>query len=98
MHDADERLARRQRARHLLAHRLLAHARDEVLDDRQRDVGLEEREAHLAQRVGDVGFREARLSAQRLDDARQALREVLEHRGVGGHAPLRRLRYTLEDR
>ena len=37
---------------------------DEVLDDRQRDVGLEQREAHLAQRVLDVGVGEARLAAQ----------------------------------
>ena len=44
------------------------------LDDRQRDVGLEQREPHLAQRVLDVGVGEARLAAQRLDDARQPLR------------------------
>ena len=51
VHDADQRLARRQAADHLLAERLLAHARDEILDHRQRDVGFEQRHAHLAQGV-----------------------------------------------
>ncbi len=72
--DADQRLAGRQRADDLVAERLLADRRDEVLDDRQRDVGLEQREAHFAQRILDVVFGEARFAAQRLDDARQPLR------------------------
>ena len=79
MHDADQRLARRQRADDFLAERLLRHRRDEVLDHRQRDVGFEQREAHFAQRVLDVVFGEPRLAAQRLDDARQAFGQIVEH-------------------
>ena len=52
---------------------------DERLDDRQRDVGLEQRQAHFAQRVLDVGVGEARFAAQRLDDARQAFGQGFEH-------------------
>ena len=58
----------------LLAERLLPDRAMKSRDHRQRDVGLEQREAHFAQRVLDVGFGEARLAAQLLDDARQALR------------------------
>ncbi len=68
MHDADQRLSRRQRANHLLAQRPLAHARDEVLDDGQGDVGLEQREPDFAQRVLDVLVGEPRLPAQLLHD------------------------------
>ncbi len=80
MDDADERLSRRQRADDLVADRLLPHVRDEFLDDGQRDVGLEQRKANFAQRVGDVGVGETRFAAQLFDDARESLREIVEHR------------------
>ena len=52
MDDADQRLPRRQRSDDLLADSALSLTRgDEILDDRQRDVGLEQREADFAQRV-----------------------------------------------
>ena len=80
MDDADQRLPRRQRADHFLADRLVPDRGDEVLDDRQRDVGLEQREPDLAQRVLDVGVGEACLAAQLLDDAGEPLGEIVEHR------------------
>ena len=79
VHHADQRLARREAADHFLAERLLLHARDEVLHHRQADVGVEQREAHFAQRLLDVVLGEARVAAQRLDDAGEALREGVEH-------------------
>ena len=79
MDDADQRLARRQRADDLLAERLFLDRRDECAHDGQRDVGVEQREAHFAQRFLDVVVGEPGLAAQFLDDARQPLREVLEH-------------------
>jgi hypothetical protein len=78
--DSDERLARRERPDDLLADRLVAHGGDEILDDRQRDVGFEQCEPHLAQRVGNVGVGEARFAAQRLDDSRQPFGQRVEHR------------------
>ncbi len=89
MHHPDQGLPGRKAADHLLAHRLVLHRRDEVLHDRQRDVGLEQRHAHLAQRLLHVGFGQARLAAYRLYDARKAVRQVIEHRwpwGVRGAA------------
>ena len=67
--DAHERLAGRQRADDFFALRLVADRRNEILDDRQRHVGLEEREPHFTERVLDVRVGEARLTAERLDDA-----------------------------
>jgi hypothetical protein len=77
--DADQRLSRRQRSDDLRADRFLAQVADERLDDRQCDVGLEQREPHFPQRVLDVGFGEPRFAAQRLDDARQAFGQGVEH-------------------
>ena len=79
MHDADQRLSRREAADHFRAHRLFLHCGDEILHHRQRHVGLEQRDAHLAQRFLDVGFGEARFAADRLDDAREAGGQVVEH-------------------
>ena len=77
--DLDELLARREALRHLLPHGALAHPLDERLDHRQRDVGLEQRSAHLAQGVLDVLFGQARLTPDRLERLRQTLAEILEH-------------------
>ena len=73
--DAHQRLARRQRADHFGAERLIFDAGDEVAHDRQRDVGLEQRHAHLAQHVLHIAFGDAGLSAHRLDEAAQPIGE-----------------------
>ena len=51
--DLHDLLAGRQALPDVLAERALAHVRDELLDDVEVDVGLEQREAHLAHRAGD---------------------------------------------
>jgi fused signal recognition particle receptor len=76
---ADQRLAGREAADHFRAERLRAHRVDEVLHHRQRDVGLEQRDAHFAQRVLDVRFGEARFAADRLDDLRETSGERVQH-------------------
>ena len=83
MDDADQRLAGRERTDDFLADRLGPDCGDEFLDDGQRDVGLEQGEAHLAQRVADVGLGEARFAAELLDDAAEPLGQVIEHVGAG---------------
>jgi hypothetical protein len=75
VHDAHQRLARREAADHLLAERLVLDARDEVLDHRETGVRIEEGEAHFAQHLLDVVLGEARVAAQGLDDVGEALRE-----------------------
>ena len=56
------------------AERLGLDRLDEALDHRQRDVRLEQRHAHLAQRLADVLLGDAAAAAQALDGAGQALR------------------------
>ncbi len=57
----------------------LADARHEVLDDLEVDVGLEQREADLAQGDVEVGLGDPCLAAEALGDALQARRERFEH-------------------
>ena len=89
MDHADQRLPRRQRADDIGADSLVANRGDEILDDRQRDVGLEQREAHFAQRILDVGVGQPRFAAQLLHDAAEPLGQVVEHRGAGERMPER---------
>ena len=77
--DADERLAGRERAAHLGAEGAVLDAGDEVAHHRQRDVGFEERHAHLAQHVLDVLVGDARRAAHRLDEPAQAIGEGRSH-------------------
>ncbi len=60
VHDLDDHLARGDRLHHLDADRLLLHAVGEGARHVERDVGLEQRAAHFAQRRVDVGFARAR--------------------------------------
>ena len=73
--DADERLAGRQRSGDLGAERTLLDPGDEVANDRQRDVGLEQSDAHLAQHFLDVLVGDAGRAAHRLDESAQAVGE-----------------------
>ncbi len=49
------------------------------LDDRQRDVGFEQRETDFAQRFLDVVFGQARLATQLLHDAAKPLGQIVKH-------------------
>jgi hypothetical protein len=73
VHDAHQRLARVERAGHLLAQRLVLDAGDEVAHHGQRHVGLEQGHAHLAQHVLHVALGDAGLAAHRLDQPGQAV-------------------------
>jgi hypothetical protein len=52
---------------------------DEVLHHRQRDVRLEQRHAHLPQRVADVVLGDAAAPLEGVAGTRQAVSQVLEH-------------------
>jgi len=80
MHHAHDRLSRGQAADYFRTQRLLAYAADEFPDHGQRDVGFQERHAHFSERLLDVGLGDSGLAAQRFDDARQAVGQVIEHR------------------
>jgi hypothetical protein len=56
MHDLDHHLAGRDRARDLLADGRDAHLGDEIPHHVERDIGLEQRAAHLAHGFADIGL------------------------------------------
>ena len=58
---------------------LLCHRLDEVARDGQRDVGLQQRHADLAQRDADVLVAERAGLGQLAEDAGQPVGQVLEH-------------------
>ena len=80
--DADQGLARCQRTDDLLADGLGPDLGNEVLDHRQRDVGLQQRHAHLAQCLLDIVLGQAGLATQFLDDTGEALGKVVQHVGI----------------
>ena len=55
-------------------------AADEVLDDRQVDVGLEKRQADLAQAGVDVGLGEVPVPRHLLQRGHQFVLQLIEHR------------------
>ena len=63
----------------LLPDRFFAHLGDECLHYRQRDVGLEQRDAHFAQGLPDAVLGQAALAAQLLHRPGQALGEIFKH-------------------
>ena len=79
--DADQRLPRLERAQHLLPQRFFLDAGDEVAHHGQGNVGLQQRHAHFAQHVGNVGFGDAGLAAHLLDESREFVGECGGHRG-----------------
>ena len=67
-------------AEHLGAAGALVDRGDEVLDDGQRDVGLEQRDPDLAGGGVDVGVGQPALAAQVLERGGKAVGEGGEHR------------------
>src|SRR5262249_52168663 len=81
--DRHDLLARGQAVEDLGTDRPLAHARDEVLDDLEVDVGLEEGEADLAHRGVDVGLGHATAAGQPGEGLAEAIAEAVEHAETG---------------
>ncbi len=79
--DLDEGLARTQAAGHLSAHGPFAHPLDKAAYHGQRDVGFQQRPAHVAQRLGDVVLGETPAPAHLVGNGLQAITEVVEHSG-----------------
>ena len=79
MDELHHHLAGRHRLDDALADRAFAHLGDEVLDHRQRDVGLEQGDAHFAHRLVDIGLRQRTAPGQLVEDAAQSFLQLLEH-------------------
>ena len=68
MDDFDDLLARRDRLGHRLAGGLGLNGGHEITGNRQRDVSLEKRHAHLAQGSLHIIFRKSALLGQPVED------------------------------
>jgi len=79
VHNTHQGLTGSKAAEHLLANRFFLDAGNQIPDHRQRDIGFQQGHPHFAQSIRDVVFRQTRLSAQRLDDAGEALRQIIQH-------------------
>ena len=77
--DLDDLLGRVERPADLRAGRPLAHGGGELLDDGQRDVGVDERHPDVSDGLVDVGLGEATLAAEVLEGPGQAVGEAVEH-------------------
>ena len=77
--DLDDHLARRDRAEHFLSDRPLGDLVDEVAGDRQSDVRLEQRDAHLAHRRAHVRLRERAAPAKPVENAAEPIAQTVEH-------------------
>jgi hypothetical protein len=79
VHDLDDLLGWVERLGDLGAARPLLQARDERLDHRQRDVGLEERQPDLARGSVDVGVGEPTLAPQLREDPGEPVAQGVKH-------------------
>ena len=78
--DLDDLLARADRADDFFADGAHAHLVDEVLDHRQRHVGLEQGYADFAQGFADVLFGQRAAPGQAVEDTAKAFAQGVEHR------------------
>ena len=79
VHDLHDHLAGRDRLDHLDADRALLHFVGEGARDVERDVGFEQRAAHLAQRLVDVGLRQRAAPGQAIENRTQPFGKTVEH-------------------
>ena len=77
--DLDDLLGGVQRLADLLAAGPLLDRSDELLDHRQRDVGLEQGDAHFAHRLVDISLRQRTAPGQLVEDAAESFLQLLEH-------------------
>ena len=79
MDDLDDLLARSHGADHVFADGALADLRDGVLDDRQGDIGLEQRHADFPQGRIDVFFRQHTAAGELVEYAAKSFCQCVEH-------------------
>ncbi len=86
--DLDDLIGRLDRADDFLAGRLFLGAADEILDDRQSDVGFEQGHANFAQSLFDILFGQRTATGNPVEYASQPLVQSIKHSKPqirGGH-------------
>src|SRR3954469_7056648 len=79
MKNLNDLLTRRDAAEHFLAERLLLDPSDELLGNLEIDIRFQQREAHLPERVIDVGFADRAMTAKVLKDVLKLVAELRKH-------------------
>ena len=80
MDDLDHHLAGLDRLQHLGADGLFADLVGEFLDDLERDVGFQQRTAHLAHRRGDILLRQRATASEAAEDRTEPFLKAFKHR------------------
>ncbi len=80
--DLDDHLAGRDAAQHLVADRPVLDRSDEILDDRQRHVGFEQRHPDVAQGRLDIRSTQGAPALQAIEDVAKPARKRIEHRST----------------
>ncbi len=75
----DDLLPRREAFQHVGADGAIPYAGDEIFDDLKVDVGLQKGQADLPQGFFDIGLGQLSPSAKLLEDAFEALTQILKH-------------------
>ena len=78
--DLDNLLAGMNALNDLLAERLGFDAFNEIAGDLEIDIGLQQGEAHLAQRIADVGLGNFAEAAQVLEGVLELVAQRIEHK------------------
>ncbi len=76
MKNLNDLLARGDTAKHCFAERFLFDARDEIFCDLKIDIGFEQGEPNLPQRIVDVRFGNGAMAAQIFEDFLQLIAEL----------------------
>ena len=79
MNDLDDLLAGGEALVDLLPHRPLPDPVEEAPNDRNVDIGLEQRQSHLAQSGVDIGLAQAAFPAETGEDAFESFRDRVKH-------------------
>jgi len=90
----DDLLAGSDAAQNFLAQRLLLDPRDEILRHVEMHIGLLQRHAHLAHRIGNVLFADAAMATEVFEDVLEFVGKSGKHKKIGrtgwpGHSKFR---------
>ena len=79
MEDLDDLLTWRNAPQHFLAERFFAHARDEIFGNLVVNIRLQQSQADLPKRIGNVGLRNGPVTTEILKNILKPVGELSKH-------------------
>src|SRR4051812_25338819 len=83
MKNLNDLLAGRNATQHFLAERLFPNSSDELLGNLKIHICFQQSEAHLTERVIDVGLADRAVTAKVLKDVLKLIAELRKHNSLG---------------